>query len=132
MFYSSKIKKYPSFFFIRHLHNPINFINTGSRVLILAFFAASTANNGSHFWLLLLAHCLLMTLTLRPEKEDSDTVREITVTRKFFLALSLVFAQIFAFLPFKSKTSASLHYALYYYTVTIFISGLPDFFFSLF
>jgi len=91
---------------------------TGSRVLILSFFAAST-NDGRNIWLFLLAHCLLMTLTLRiTQKDDADSVKEITLARKFFLALSLVFAQVFAFLPFKTNTTTRFRHAFYYYAVS--------------
>jgi hypothetical protein len=91
----------------------------GSRVLILSFFAAS-CYDGRNIWLFLLGHCLVMTLTLRiTQRDDSDTVvNEITWTRKFCIALALVFSQVFAFLPFKRKTSTRFHYALYYYAVS--------------
>ena len=90
----------------------------GTRVWILVFFAA-TVNNKSSFFIFLLAHCLFMALTLRPEKDDSDLTQKIAVWRKFFLAFSLVLAQLFAFLPFKQKTSTRLQYASYYYLVNI-------------
>ena len=77
------------------------FIITGSRVMILGFFAALMAEEWWVIWIFILSHCLLMALLFRPQKYDAETAREITWMRKFFLSLSLVFTQVFTYLPFK-------------------------------
>ena len=42
----------------------------GSRVTILAFFAATTQGGKVYIWIVLLGHCLLMSLFFRPQKDQ--------------------------------------------------------------
>ena len=42
----------------------------GSRVTILAFFAATTQGGKIYIWIVLLGHCLLMSLFFRPQKDQ--------------------------------------------------------------
>jgi len=84
--------------------------------MILSFFAALT-NEGWGIWIVILIHCLLMALIFRPQKYDTEAAKEITWMRKFFLALSLVFTQVFTYLPFKREPSTRWRYAVVYYSV---------------
>ena len=69
--------------------------------MILGFFAALMAEEWWVIWIFILSPCLLMALLFRPQKYDAETAREIIWMRKFFLSLSLVFTQVFTYLPFK-------------------------------
>ena len=85
--------------------------------MILGFFAALMAEEWWVIWIFILSPCLLMALLFRPQKYDAETAREITWMRKFFLSLSLVFTQVFTYLPFKREPSTHLNYAIAYYSV---------------
>lgn len=89
-----------------------------SRVMIISIFSASVIDGHKSIWFLLLSHCVLMLLFFRPQREESNDLTEAW-TRKFFLTLSLVFTQIFTFIPFKRDSSSRLLYALFYHTVFI-------------
>lgn len=83
---------------------------------MLSFFAALT-NEGWGIWIILLIHSLLMALIFRPQKYDTEAAKEITWMRKFFLSLSLVFTQVFTYLPFKREPLTRWRYAVVYYSV---------------
>ena len=124
-----------------------------ARVAILVFFAASVQGGKIYIWTVLLIHCLLMALFFRPKNDDlmpfyklddqrvqqsnnwynnfwpmSTFINSAAAIRKWmrksFLAVSLVFIQIFTFIPFKkSKTPEEMAsrttYATCFYLVSI-------------
>jgi hypothetical protein len=102
-------------------------IREGPRVTILAFFAASVNGGKVYIWSVLLAHCLLMAIFFRPQKDyhqqnlDSSTSRRVSTkwTRKSLLAVSLVFTQIFAFIPFKCDAKTRKTYSQSFFAVNI-------------
>ena len=90
------------------------YIMLGSRVTVLGFFAASLNLGMIYIWIAFLFHCLLMSIFFRPQKEKR---KEVTWTDKSFLAVSLIFCQIFIFIPFKTiKSDSSTRIYLYTYS----------------
>jgi len=149
----------------------------GSRVTILAFFAASVDGGKNYiYWYVLLIHCVVMLLFFKPQKDlftgvpitkinpdaaseqqtvqtpllrndgsinhqDEDSALPTNLQannnrilllnlfilikkwhsrismRKYLSAISLMFVQIFAFIPFKEDNKAKTRYAHAYYAV---------------
>ena len=148
----------------------------GSRVTILAFFAASVDGGKNYIWYVLLIHCVVMLLFFKPQKDlftgvpitkinpdaaseqqtvqtpllrndgsinhqDEDSALPTNLQannnrilllnlfilikkwhsrismRKYLSAISLMFVQIFAFIPFKEDNKSKTRYAHAYYAV---------------
>jgi len=94
----------------------------GPRVTILAFFAASVNGGKVYIWFVLLVHCLVMAIFFRSQKDNqqkSDRSTRVSTkwTRKSLLAVSLVFTQIFAFIPFKRDAKTRKSYSQSFFAV---------------
>ena len=82
--------------------------------MMISIFATSVIDGHIYIWLVFLSHCVLMLLLFRPQREDTNKSKN---KRNFFLTFSLVFTQIFTFIPFKRDPSKRLLYTVFYYTV---------------
>lgn len=94
----------------------------GTRVVTIPFFAGDVFKNYFEksylLWLFFLIHCLLMAIFFRPRQHHASSLSSSgTGARKFFLSLSLIFTQIFTFIPFKPDDGPSKlwRYAVFFY-----------------